>query len=428
MGDSSLFRRFYLPGFVLLCLLIGGASAKFIAADTILLLAALPVVWVATSEIGQIPIRFRWFAGGAVACVLFQLVPGSALLSADRLPDFTDVHALTLTRDVGLTVNTLCYLIVALAVFVVAMCCSPGEHIKIMRVLLVGAMVQLAAATLQYGSQQGIDLTNLFGYEMVSGFFRNRNHFSDFMVVTIPIATFLARKREQPFFAYAWALLVVFAEFVAGSDAGIALAVATAFVSGLALRDNRRRLLLPALLALPFLAAAFVWLRGAGLEFEASADVGRLTIASDTLQATIHYLPFGSGYGTFETVYPQFEKSARISNVYINHAHNEYLELILEGGVPAFIATSAYLLLFFAGVRRAMSSPLKVSALIALAAMLLHSIVDFPLRTMSLLVAFAFLNGVYFAVQAPGPSTTVLVKGKRRRVPLAPPARENVHR
>jgi len=43
------------------------------------------------------------------------------------------------------------------------------------------------------------------------------------------------------------------------------------------------------------------------------------------------------------------------------------------------------------------TSPLRRAALLALLFLLVHSLVDYPLRTMALVTVFAMLNGIYFS-------------------------------
>jgi hypothetical protein len=49
------------------------------------------------------------------------------------------------------------------------------------------------------------------------------------------------------------------------------------------------------------------------------------------------YLPFGSGAGSFVEIFKVHEPSVMLSASYWNHAHNDWLEWALEGGVPAII-------------------------------------------------------------------------------------------
>jgi O-antigen ligase len=104
-------------------------------------------------------------------------------------------------------------------------------------------------------------------------------------------------------------------------------------------------------------------------------------------------MPLGSGLGTFRPVYKLYEDHDRVTREVVNHAHNEYVELALETGVPGVLV----ILAFFAWWTRACwrawkrpeASPYAKAASIASAAILAHSLVDFPARTAALGVCFA---------------------------------------
>lgn len=77
----------------------------------------------------------------------------------------------------------------------------------------------------------------------------------------------------------------------------------------------------------------------------------------------------------------------------MNHAHNDWLELLLETGIPGMALAA---LLLFWGARRARAiwraedrDRFAQAAVIAVTTMLLHSLVDYPLRTAALSAVFA---------------------------------------
>jgi O-antigen ligase len=148
------------------------------------------------------------------------------------------------------------------------------------------------------------------------------------------------------------------------------------------------------------------------LETEVGADL-RWEMARTTMQAIGAFMPFGSGIGTFPPVYAMFEPIASIREVFVNHAHNDYLELVLEGGLPALAILALFLIWFvIASVRawrRGGISAEPLAALLAKAAsisvllILLHSTVDYPLRMTAIAALFAF----FCAVLVPPPPVSV---------------------
>ena len=84
---------------------------------------------------------------------------------------------------------------------------------------------------------------------------------------------------------------------------------------------------------------------------------------------------------------------------YVNHAHNDWLELWLTGGAPAIVLAVGFLAWLAASTFRLWSSgqpeapvldlALAQAASIVIVLLLLHSVVDYPLRTAALSVLFA---------------------------------------
>ncbi|QIK95847.1 O-antigen ligase family protein [Sphingomonas sp. HDW15A] len=117
------------------------------------------------------------------------------------------------------------------------------------------------------------------------------------------------------------------------------------------------------------------------------------------------FLPLGSGLGSFPMVYPLSEDLGRVDWTFVNHAHNDYLELLLELGIPGAVLLVAFLIWWtWQTVQIWISrevSLLARAATIASGALLLHSVVDFPLRT----AALAGLFGWCLAVMVTRPRT-----------------------
>ncbi len=69
---------------------------------------------------------------------------------------------------------------------------------------------------------------------------------------------------------------------------------------------------------------------------------------------------------------------------------------MLEGGVLAGALILGYLALFVRRLLRAQLSTLQRMAGCSIFLLLIHSLIDYPLRTMAMGVLFAFLNAIYF--------------------------------
>ena len=289
-------------------------------------------------------------------------------------------------------------------------------------IILLIFFVVFASAVLDMLQVMGGQDSPLRFYEITSpdravGFFANGNHNAAFLYSSIPFATAWAvgivRDHRQNR-AVALALLalltltIIVGVSLTRSRAGVALFL-VAFLSGplLAWRHGRgqsgRRLLRVAIGAnLVALLLAFQ-LGFVGLmqrvESSESFDDIRWPAARATAQAAIANLPFGSGFGTFVPIYEKFVPRTQLNDRLVNHAHNDWLELWLTGGLPAIILAAGFLAWLAASTFRAWSDDqpgasvldlaLAQAASIVIVLLLLHSVVDYPLRMPALSVLFA---------------------------------------
>jgi O-antigen ligase len=139
----------------------------------------------------------------------------------------------------------------------------------------------------------------------------------------------------------------------------------------------------------------------------------RLTIDRDSVHMWRERPLLGWGLGTFPVVYPQFRSF--YTRFFVNEAHNDYLQLLVETGVAGAAISLWFLVLTF---RRAMpklvnwtetaSGTLTVAALMGCIGILVHSFVDFNLQ----IPANAALFYVLCAIAASSP----LKESQRRRI------------
>jgi O-antigen ligase len=111
----------------------------------------------------------------------------------------------------------------------------------------------------------------------------------------------------------------------------------------------------------------------------------RFTLWQDTLRIARDYLLFGSGFSAFETVYPMY-KTLQVQAVF-QHAHNDYLELLAEGGILS-VALAVWIL--FAWFRETgakwlkrhdpFASQIALAGMTSVVAILIHSLTDFNLH------------------------------------------------
>ncbi len=128
----------------------------------------------------------------------------------------------------------------------------------------------------------------------------------------------------------------------------------------------------------------------------------RWSMAEATLRAINEFFPLGSGAGAYEEVFRRFHP-ADIPGVTIDHAHNDYLEWLLEVGLIAGLLIAVWLILYLRQWgriwKRGEWMPFRFAqagAGIALLLMMVHSLVDFNLRIPANAVFTALLAALFF--------------------------------
>ena len=134
------------------------------------------------------------------------------------------------------------------------------------------------------------------------------------------------------------------------------------------------------------------------------ADDLRWSLNLATSSAVVSALPLGTGLGSFPRVYGVIEDPRASFSAYVNRAHNDLAELLLESGVLGLALIVLFSVWF---IRRAIACwsaqppgtdelyvSLQRAASLAIGGMLIHSLVDYGLRTTSLSTLFAFACGL----------------------------------
>lgn len=247
----------------------------------------------------------------------------------------------------------------------------------------------------------------------VVGLFANRNHMATLCLMSLPFAAVIGARgvrRHGPdgqIWVWLSALfigLVVVALGVIRSRAGLALVWPVLLLSLLAAwvasGRGRPRPLLLGLSGAAALAMVLVVVFASGpilQRFDPTGGrEGRFENWPVVLEAANTYLPLGSGLGSFDAVYRSVEPLEQVDPTYFNQAHNDFLESWLETGWLGAALIAAFFIWF---ARRAWSAwrgpvstdrDLQRAATVAIGAVLLHSFVDYPLRTETITALFAF--------------------------------------
>ena len=248
---------------------------------------------------------------------------------------------------------------------------------------------------------------------LLSSRFVNHNHFAGFleMIIFLNIGLLLTvPKLKKVVFSFMLGINAL-AFYLASSRAGfIAFLLSSLFMVILLLKFGifKKKSVIVFSIGLIILFSLFcflgggekIWERFQGLVVSNFFTVKhRLFIWKDTLQA-VRSNPLGFGLGSFPYIFPVFRSfSDRFTPFY---AHNEFLQVLLEmgvGGLGIFLYLIFYLLregFRFLKEEERKEKIIIVSILSGMAAILLHSGVDFPLHLPANAYCFALL-GVYIA-------------------------------
>lgn len=443
--------------FVLLCLLIvtlwlaGGASRGDVLGQVVVrsaaaILMAAAILFGDRPALGPAkPVAYL------LACVIllpllqlmplppaaWQALPGRALLrqAAELIQEPQPWRPWTIAP--GATLNALTSLIVPAAVLLLVSGSKEAE-----RAFVPGLLLSLITASTLLGLLQlsGAHFNNPLineGVGQVSGAFANRNHFALFLAfgcLLAPVWAFLGGRAPAWRAPLALGLVLLFALTIvaSGSRAGIVVGALALAIGLWIVRPGIRRLLAhyprwtsPALLvAIPGFIAIFVLLtvaagRAASIERLFTSDAGqdmRTRGLPTVLEMVRSYFPAGSGFGGFDQIFRIHEPLELLKPTYFNHAHNDLVEVILDGGlIAAILLLVALTWLGYASFRawRAGAStrhalPKAGAAILLLT--LIASAFDYPART-PMIMAVIILASVWLSESAAAPRASALPSG-----------------
>lgn len=264
------------------------------------------------------------------------------------------------------------------------------------------------------------------------GLFSNRNHHAIFLASLVPAVvlyfavSFAVNQNRLVQFAFGLipVLFIISMVLATGSRAGLMLLLLSLMITvGGLYFFNRKQLrsksggpawAFNALMAFGFLAVLsityFVYNMSRLSVFDrlfgvGTAESSRFKSLPYLIELVEKYLPFGSGFGSFEFVFKAIEPTELLQTNYFNQAHNDGLQILIEGGVPAALLLLAFLFwflrcsatIFNSAIKKRVQNKLGQSLMIGLVStfaaltLLLGSVFDYPLRTPSMMAYFAIL-------------------------------------
>ncbi len=420
-------------GLIALCVFafvvaLAGGSSRY---DVVQLVALRPLAAV------FLGVGFYWFAWDKVApaqrpfvllfafwtfWALFQLVPlppGLWLLLPGREPiaelDFllglsADWRPISIAPDLGW--NSWAGLVVPWAALLLALTANVRHRNLLLIVFLMGLISSLLGILqLATSGNDALYLYRITSSGRPVGLLANENHASVFSALALVIGAVLAktaRRARDPNWQriayYPALLLLVLAILSNGSRLGLSvglvgiLAAALVFAIPDKVSNKRNKKAKPRAWRGKFLAG-FVAIIALLLVFILSGNVSgfneltqgslienyRWKIIEPAIEMASVYWLLGVGFGSFAEIYKQFEPTEILLPQYVNHAHNDWLQVAIEGGLPALAMIAAFSFYAVRGLRRMISgeglfSPYSILFGAILVLLSVVSAFDYPLR------------------------------------------------
>ena len=315
-------------------------------------------------------------------------------------------------------------------------------EIFVLVMLLVGVFESFYGMIEFFGGTSRIfGFKNIYYSDSVTGTFINRNHLAGFLNMIFPLsvgyvltkAQFFSMKKELSFKEKVlWfsqerlqkcvilglvSVLIGMGIFFSRSRMGIFVFFLTVFVMAVVLsaagkrneeRQGRRRRsgkIVRTVVLVVVLAVVFIGIRPIVERFSWTAleTEIRPVLFKNTVELIKSYPLFGTGLATYVYAYTRFEQDY-IPKV-VDHAHNDYLEIVAEAGligggaliVFAF-GFAVYLFLSWLKRRDYFVRGVGLGCLMGIVSILLHSLTDFNLHITANAVYFVALYALAFSV------------------------------
>jgi O-antigen ligase len=273
----------------------------------------------------------------------------------------------------------------------------------------------------------------------IYGPYVNHNHYAGLMELLIPIPLVLSLNRlatgKARAVAAATAAVMVGTIFLSGSRGGmLAILAELIFLTVLLVKQKRGMRTAAGIgVFLLIVISLLAWVGGSelshriasvGAHSDLSSDV-RTNINRDGIRMILKRPVFGWGLGTFPVVYPQFRTF--YTNFFVNEAHNDYLQLLIETGFAGFgIMVWLVVTIYTRALKKIknwsndVGGAVTLACLLGLSGILVHSAVDFNLQ----IPANAALFYVFCTIAAAEPFAQ---PARKRRAVRSKPAEEIPH-
>lgn len=288
-----------------------------------------------------------------------------------------------------------------------------GIAIAVLSAAMLGLVLGVAQVDSPIASGEQYYLQSEVNAGTPSGFFANPNHMATLLLVAFPLAAALlasglARDGRSADYRRVAAGAGGMAVLVLGLVLNRSLAgwglllpvVAASLAMVLPVRWKRNGAIIAGVVTLALALVLLSPAVRAKVNGDAVTSIStRQEYLATSLAVAREYAPAGSGIGSFARVYRMKEDPRGVdATIFVNHAHNDYVELLVETGVPGAVLALLFLLWWgrtaMAMLRAPSADHYARAGAIASAAILIHSLVDFPLRTSAISACLALSIGL----------------------------------
>lgn len=426
-------RDFRLPLIMVLCIILGGTSQTMTGLKLPIYVASLAgVFWVLWDDEKR-PMSKLWvlpygLLGAFIAVNLLSLIvlppeiwtrlPGREVLVEGYRAAGMELPKFTLSMAPEKSIFSILHFVPVLAILVITVI-SPSDrerYYAFLAVLIAAGLSVLLGLMQEIVSGGDLYLYKIAHFKSAAGFFSNANHQATLLVLLLPFTLlYLGRlsfgrdtepglHRQRLLLSVTLNMLLLIGIVLTDSLAGYAL-VLIQLVLLLPLlfkrgTRNKRMYFAAAIGILLLFLLDFLYLGNFVPELinevEATHGTSRQTMTATTLTAAKHYLPLGTGPGTFQHIYGLFEPVDNVSKKFANQAHNEYVQVLMEQGImgAVIIALSVILLitrLFKSVFRSSRRYSAETLGYISLLSVAVHSVADYPLRTIAVSAVAVFI-------------------------------------
>lgn len=424
--------------FVASCLILGGGPGEaninfwiIAVSGFALLTTAVMRGWLEVFQ--QLPLFARLAAALSVALPFLQLIPlppgiwhalPGQQMRIDILASFAlDQGWMPLSITPVQTAYSAVMALAMFGIFVASLALTPLQTRMLLWWVTIILLVAVVIGIVQFASNgASFNFYRIAHRGSLIGFFANKNHMGLMVACLIPLLYVLNEDRLAGsggafgLVVVSWVLLLSLA-VATNSRAGLGLTVLGILLVALRRFPARRRaVLLAGGGALAALGAAVAAVPAIGDLFDRVGDAKedlRVNLVDQAMPLVGQYGALGSGLGSFAEVYAPTEKLEWVTPQYVNHVHNDFVQLVIEAGIPGVIIALLWVAaLAYAGLnlkrqkvsRFGGSDDLAAFAWLGLVIsgmFAAHSLVDYPGRRIAALVVLVIALGQVFRLQLP---------------------------